>query len=159
MEAGPNIMEEEKDCNMTERDCARLIEWHRRMSDLGLLREECEKYGLEHREILKNYSDADLMDICSNKDGSPVWVMAAAEDMHPWIMPAALIMLAEIHSRGHSVSNLADATERLKNNGFSIARQIARWWNIGRYTMMWDAMVYSNMCYCQRLPGWRVSKF
>lgn len=125
--------------------------------EVAMLRKECYRLQLEGASMLSRFTDEELVSMCHKKDGSMIWVMDAAYEMDPWIVPAALIMLAEISILRYSVSKIEDAVCRMRRNGMLIARRSAKWWSFRRYVMMWDAVVYSNICYCcQSVPQWSI---
>ena len=83
------------------------------------LRELCEKYELENREILAKYTDEHLAAIYNGigPEAFPQWLRAALDAVHPSLAPVAFIHDVEWHesdarrSRSRRATSASAGTE------------------------------------------------
>ena len=117
------------------------------------LRELCEKYELENREILATYTDEQLAAIYNGigPEAFPQWLRAALDAVHPSLAPVAFIHDVEWHESDGSEESFAESNVRFRWNGIAVACAAFGWWRPRRYKVMWDAVKFARIC--QRF-GW-----
>ena len=117
------------------------------------LRELCEKYELENREILAKYTDEQLAAIYNGigPEAFPQWLRAALDAVHPSLAPVAFIHDVEWHESDGSEESFAESNVRFRWNGIAVACAAFGWWRPRRYKVMWDAVKFAR--FCQRF-GW-----
>ena len=117
------------------------------------LRELCEKYELENREILTKYTDEQLAAIYNGigPEAFPQWLRAALDAVHPSLAPVAFIHNVEWHESDGSVAAFDMSNARFRRNGCKVACAAFGWWRPRRYKVMWDAVKFARLC--QRF-GW-----
>ena len=117
------------------------------------LRELCEKYELENREILAKYTDEQLAAIYNGigPEAFPQWLRAALDAVHPSLAPVAFIHDVEWHESDGSEESFAESNVRFRWNGIAVACAAFGWWRPRRYKVMWDAVKFARVC--QRF-GW-----
>ena len=117
------------------------------------LRELCEKYELENREILAKYTDEQLAAIYNGigPEAFPQWLRAALDAVHPSLAPVAFIHDVEWHESDGSEESFAESNVRFRRNGIAVACAAFGWWRPRRYKVMWDAVKFARVC--QRF-GW-----
>ena len=117
------------------------------------LRELCERYELENREILAKYTDGQLAAIYNGigPEAFPQWLRAALDAVHPSLAPVAFIHDVEWHESDGSEESFAESNARFRGNGCTVACAAFGWWRPRRYKVMWDAVKFARVC--QRF-GW-----
>ena len=121
------------------------------------LREQCEKYELENREILAKYTDEQLADIYNGigPEAFPQWLRAALDAVHPSLAPVAFIHDVEWHESDGSEESFAESNARFRRNGVKVACAAFAWWRPRRYKVMWDAWKFSRICQRFGWSAWR----
>lgn len=119
------------------------------------LREQCEKYQLENREILAKFSDEELARIYNGigPETFPDWMRTGLDALHPSIKCVALIHDVEYELSDGSEEGFRAANERFRRNGIKVAMSEFSWYNPRRYLVMLDAVKYAAVC---QLFGWSV---
>lgn len=117
------------------------------------LKELCEEYGLEGREILSKYTDDELAAIFNGigPDAFPQWLRSALDALHPSLAPVAFIHDVEWHESDGTETAFAESNARFRRNGCKVASAAFGWWRPRRYLVMWDAVKFARIC--QRF-GW-----
>jgi hypothetical protein len=121
------------------------------------LRTLCDKYGLEHREILAKYTDEQLAAIYNGigPEAFPEWLRAALDAMHPSLAPVAFIHDVEWHESDGSASSFVASNDRFRRNGVAVACAAFGWWRPRRYKVMWDAVKFARVCQRFGWSAWR----
>ena len=121
------------------------------------LRELCEKYELEGREILAKYTDGQLAAIYNGigPEAFPQWLRAALDAVHPSLAPVAFIHDAEWHESDGSASSFEASNDRFRRNGCKVACAAFGWWRPRRYKVMWDAVKFARVCQRFGWSAWR----
>ena len=121
------------------------------------LRTLCDKYGLEHREILAKYTDEQLAAIYNGigPEAFPEWLRAALDAMHPSLAPVAFIHDVEWHESDGSASSFEASNDRFRRNGVAVACAAFGWWRPRRYKVMWDAVKFARVCQRFGWSAWR----
>lgn len=125
------------------------------IAEVRHLREQCEKYQLEWREILAKFSDEELTRIYNGigPESFPDWMRMGLDALHPSIKCVALIHDVEFELSDGSEEGFRAANERFRRNGIKIAVSEFSWYNPRRYLVMLDAVKYAAVC---QLCGWSV---
>ena len=121
------------------------------------LRTLCDKYGLEHREILAKYTDEQLAAIYNGigPEAFPEWLRAALDAMHPSLAPVAFIHDVEWHESDGSASSFEASNDRFRRNGVAVACAAFGWWRPRRSKVMWDAVKFARVCQRFGWSAWR----
>ena len=121
------------------------------------LRELCEKYELENREILAKYTDEQLAAIYNGigPEAFPEWLRATLDAMHPSLAPVAFIHDVEWHESDGSASSFEASNARFRRNGIAVACAAFGWWRPRRYKVMWDAVKFARVCQRFGWSAWR----
>lgn len=121
------------------------------------LRARCEEWGLENREILAKYSDAELARIYNGigSDGMPAWLRDALSFLSPDLEPTALVHDVEWHEADGTRESFTASNDRFKRNGRRSARRRFCALDPRRYLLMNRARRFGN--YCQMF-GWEAWK-
>ena len=127
------------------------IEEARRLRDL------CETYGLEGREILARYTDEELASIYNGigPEAFPQWLRAALDAIHPSLAPVAFIHDAEWHESDGGEKTFDASNARFRRNGVKVACAAFGWWRPRRYKVMWDAVKFARVCQRFGWSAWR----
>ena len=123
------------------------------IDEIGKLKSLCEECGLENREILSKYTDAELAAIFNGigPNTFPQWLRAALDTLHPSLAPVAFIHDVEWHESDGTKASFTESNRRFKRNGYKVAKAMYGVFNPRRYKVMWDAAKFARVC--QRL-GW-----
>lgn len=123
------------------------------VDEVKRLKELCEEYGLEGREILSKYTDEELAAIFNGigPDAFPQWLRSALDALHPSLAPVAFIHDVEWHESDGTEASFAESNARFRRNGCKVASAAFGWWRPRRYLVMWDAVKFARIC--QRF-GW-----
>ena len=123
------------------------------VDEVKRLKELCEEYGLEGREILSKYTDEQLAAIFNGigPDAFPQWLRSALDALHPSLAPVAFIHDVEWHESDGTEASFAESNARFRRNGCKVASAAFGWWRPRRYLVMWDAVKFARIC--QRF-GW-----
>ena len=123
------------------------------VDEVRRLKELCEEYGLEGREILSKYTDEELAAIFNGigPDAFPQWLRSALDALHPSLAPVAFIHDVEWHESDGTEASFAESNARFRRNGCKVASAAFGWWRPRRYLVMWDAVKFARIC--QRF-GW-----
>ena len=123
------------------------------VDEVKRLKELCEEYGLEGREILSRYTDEELAAIFNGigPDAFPQWLRSALDALHPSLAPVAFIHDVEWHESDGTEASFAESNARFRRNGCKVASAAFGWWRPRRYLVMWDAVKFARIC--QRF-GW-----
>lgn len=123
------------------------------VDEVKRLKELCEEYGLEGREILSKYTDEELAATFNGigPDAFPQWLRSALDALHPSLAPVAFIHDVEWHESDGTEASFAESNARFRRNGCTIASAAFGWWRPRRYLVMWDAVKFARLC--QRF-GW-----
>ena len=123
------------------------------VDEVKRLKELCEEYGLEGRDILAKYTDEDLAAIFNGigPDAFPQWLRSALDALHPSLAPVAFIHDVEWHESDGTEASFAESNARFRRNGCKVASAAFGWWRPRRYLVMWDAVKFDRIC--QRF-GW-----
>lgn len=123
------------------------------VDEVKRLKELCEEYGLEGREILSKYTDEELAAIFNGigPDAFPQWLRSALDALHPSLAPVAFIHDVEWHESDGTDASFAESNARFRRNGCKVASAAFGWWRPRRYLVMWDAVKFARIC--QRF-GW-----
>ena len=123
------------------------------VDEVKRLKELCDEYGLEGREILSKYTDEDLAAIFNGMgpDAFPQWLRSALDALHPSLAPVAFIHDVEWHESDGTEASFAESNARFRRNGCTVASAAFGWWRPRRYLVMWDAVKFARIC--QRF-GW-----
>ena len=118
------------------------------------LRDLCDQWDLEGRDVLDRYSDAELAKIYNGigSDGMPSWLRRAASFLSPDLEPTAIIHDVDYELADGTRERFTDANSRFRRNGYRSARRRFGWADPRRYLLMNRARRFSN--YCQ-LFGWK----
>ena len=121
------------------------------------LRELCERYELENREILAKYTDEQLAAIYNGigPEAFPQWLRAALDAVHPSLAPVAFIHDVEWHESDGSEESFAESNVRFRRNGIAVACAGFGWWRPRRYKVMWDAVKFARVCQRFGWSAWR----
>lgn len=121
--------------------------------EIGKLKSLCEECGLENREILSKYTDAELAAIFNGigPDAFPQWLRAALDTLHPSLAPVAFIHDVEWHESDGTKASFTESNARFRRNGCKVASASFGWCRLRRYKVMWDAVKFAHIC--QRF-GW-----
>ena len=123
------------------------------IAGIRFLREQCEKYQLEGREILARFSDEELARIYNGigPETFPDWMRTGLDALHPSIKCVALIHDVEFELSDGTEEGFRVANERFRRNGIKVAVSEFSWYNPRRYLVMLDAVKYAALC---QLFGW-----
>ena len=123
------------------------------VDEVKRLKELCDEYGLEGREILSKYTDEELAAIFNGigPDAFPQWLRSALDALHPSLAPVAFIHDVEWHESDGTEASFAESNARFRRNGCKVASAAFGWWRPRRYLVMWDAVKFARIC--QRF-GW-----
>ena len=123
------------------------------VDEVKRLKELCEEYGLEGRDILAKYTDEELAAIFNGigPDAFPQWLRSALDALHPSLAPVAFIHDVEWHESDGTETAFAESNARFRRNGCKVASAAFGWWRPRRYLVMWDAVKFARIC--QRF-GW-----
>ena len=123
------------------------------VDEVKRLKELCEEYGLEGREILSKYTDEQLAALFNGigPDAFPQWLRSALDALHPSLAPVAFIHDVEWHESDGTEASFAESNDRFRRNGCTVASAAFGWWRPRRYLVMWDAVKFARIC--QRF-GW-----
>lgn len=127
------------------------------IEEVRKLRALCEKYQLEHREILAKYTDEELSEIYNGIGPVtfPEWMREALDTLHPSLKPDAFIHDVEWYESDGTKESFSASNDRFRRNGISIAKQSFGWYNPRRYIVMAHATAFSYLC---QWFGWSVWK-
>ena len=86
------------------------------LNDIKRLREICEKYELEGREILDTFTDEELQSVFNGigPESFPEWLRAALDFIHPSLEPVAFIHDAEWERSDGTEESFKASNERFK---------------------------------------------
>lgn len=123
------------------------------IDEIGKLKSLCEECGLENREILSKYTDAELAAIFNGigPNTFPQWLRAALDTLHPSLAPVAFIHDVEWHESDGTKASFTESNARFRRNGCKVASASFGWCRLRRYKVMWDAVKFARIC--QRF-GW-----
>ena len=118
------------------------------VDEVKRLKELCEEYGLEGREILSKYTDEELAAIFNGigPDAFPQWLRSALDALHPSLAPVAFIHDVEWHESDGTEASFAESNARFRRNGCTVASAAFGWWRPRRYLVMWDAVKFARIC-------------
>jgi len=119
-----------------------------KVAEIKALREKCEKYQLENREILEKFSDEELARIFNGIGPStfPDWMREALDDLHPSLRCVALIHDVENELSDGTKEGFKASNKRFRKNGNKVAKAEFSWYNPRRYAVMLNAATYSWLC-------------
>lgn len=123
------------------------------IAEVRHLRELCEKYQLERREILAKFSDEELAKIYNGMgpDAFPDWMRKALDALHPSLKCVVLIHDVENELSDGTEESFQASNDRFRHNGIKVAKIEFKWYNPRRYLVMFDAAKYAAVC---QLFGW-----
>ena len=121
------------------------------------LRALCEKYKLEHRDILDKYSDEELAEIYNGIGPStfPEWMRESLDSLHPSLKPVAFIHDVEWQESDGTEESFTESNDRFRRNGVSVSSQAFSWYHPRRYLVMLEAVEFAYLC---QWFGWSVWK-
>ena len=126
------------------------------LEEIAALRQKCETLHLEGREILDNYSDAELQKICNGigPDGIPSFLRRTLNKLHPSLEPAALIHDVEFERSDGSQSAFDASNDRFLANGKRASAKYA-WYDVRRYAVLSQAYRLAAFCRCFGGDSWQ----
>jgi len=110
--------------------------------------------GLENREILDRYTNAELAAIFNGigPDVFPDWLRNVITSLHPSLAVVAFIHDVEWHESDRSKEKFTESNERFKANGYAVAKHQFGWYDPRRYIVMNQARRFGNIC---EIFGWQ----
>lgn len=123
------------------------------LKDVKRLKELCEKYDLEGREILDTFTNAELQSVFNGigPEAFPDWLRAVLDFIHPSLEPVAFIHDGEWARSDGTEESFTASNMRFFLNGVKVAQAEFAWWRLRRYAVMFNAWKFSRIC--QRF-GW-----
>ena len=127
------------------------------LKDVKRLKELCEKYQLEGREILDTFTNAELQSVFNGigPEAFPDWLRAVLDFIHPSLEPVAFIHDAEWERSDGTEESFKASNERFKRNGYKVAKAEFGWWRPRRYIVMNHARRFGNICQAFGWGAWR----
>ena len=118
------------------------------LKEIKELKQFAAECGLENREILDRYTNAELAAIFNGigPDVFPDWLRNAITAIHPSLAVVAFIHDVEWHESDQSREKFAESNERFKTNGYAVAKHQFGWYNPRRYIVMNQARRFGNIC-------------
>ena len=123
------------------------------LKEIKELKQFAAECGLENREILDRYKNAELAAIFNGigPDVFPDWLRNAITAIHPSLAVVAFIHDVEWHESDQSKEKFTESNERFKTNGYAVAKHKFGWYDPRRYIVMNQARRFGNIC---QLFGW-----
>lgn len=127
------------------------------LKEIKRLKELCEEYGLEGREILERHTNTELASLYNGigPEAFPEWLRSVLDFVHPSLAPVAFIHDVEWSDSDGTEESFAASNARLKENGYKIAKGMYSWWRLRRYLVMNDARRFGNLCQSFGWSAWR----
>lgn len=127
------------------------------LEEIAALRQKCNDYKLENREILEKYSDEELQKICNGigPDCFPGAARKIVDKLHPSLEPVAVVHDVEWWESDGSRASFYASNERFKCNGRKCALAEYPWYDLRRYWVMHKARQFGNLC---QVFGWEFYK-
>lgn len=124
-----------------------------RLKEIKELKHTVEEFQLENREIIGNYTMAELCSIYNGigPDAFPDWLREVITTLHPSLAVVAFIHDIEWHESDGSKAKFTESNNRFKTNGYLVARMKYRWYDPRRYIVMNQARRLANTC---QVFGW-----
>ena len=125
-----------------------------KVAEIKALREKCEKYQLENREILARFTDEELARIYNGIGPSsfPDWLRDVLDARHPSLDCVALIHDVENELSDGTKASFKTSNRRFRKNGNKVAKTEFKWNNPRRYAVMLNAATYAWIC---QTFGWK----
>ena len=125
------------------------------IAEVRHLRQQCEKYQLDGREILAQHTDEELARIYNGigPETFPDWMRNALDALHPSLRCIALIHDVEWEHSDGTEESFKESNQRFRRNGIKVAKIEFKWYDPRRYIVMFDAVKYATLC---QLFGWSV---
>ena len=126
------------------------------LKEIKELKQFAAECGLENREILDRYKNAELAAIFNGigPDVFPDWLRNAITALHPSLAVVAFIHDVEWHESDQSREKFAESNERFKTNGYAVAKHQFGWYNPRRYIVMNQARRFGNICQTFGWSAW-----
>ena len=125
------------------------------IEEVRRLRDECERYQLDGREILKQHSDEELARIYNGigPETFPDWMRKALDALHPLLKCLALIHDVEWEYSDGTEKSFKESNQRFRRNGIKVANIEFKWYDPRRYVVMFDAVKFAALC---QMFGWSI---
>lgn len=126
------------------------------LKDVKRLKYICEKYGLEGREILDKFTNAQLQTVFNGigPEAFPDWLRSVFDFLHPSLEAVAFIHDAEWELSDGTKESFKASNERFKRNGYKVAKAEFGWWRPRRYVVMNQARRFGNICQAFGWSAW-----
>jgi len=150
IEAFENKLREEEDQQKARALKASLLE-------VRLLRDQCEEYELEGREILAQHTDEELARIFNGigPESFSEWSRSVLDRTHLTLRCCAFIHDVEFEHSDGTKEGFAAANRRFKRNGRKVANANFKWTDLRRYIVRFQASEYAWLC---KNCGWKYWK-
>ena len=126
------------------------------LKEIKELKQFAAECGLENREILDRYKNAELAAIFNGigPDVFPDWLRNAITAIHPSLAVVAFIHDVEWHESDQSKEKFTESNERFKTNGCAVAKHKFGWYDPRRYIVMNQARRFGNICQTFGWSAW-----
>jgi hypothetical protein len=123
------------------------------LQELKDLKDRARAAGCEGLYFVTRHPFANLRHICNGigPEAFPAWLRDKINGLHPTLEPAAMIHDCEWHNNDGTKTAFFDSNQRLKRNGYKLARMRYAWFDPRRYIVMNQARRFGNLC---QLFGW-----
>lgn len=119
-----------------------------KIENIARLRGLCVRYELSGSEILGEYTDEQLAELYNGigPDWFPSKLRDAIDNLCSSLQPMALIHDVRWCRSDGTRRSFYGTNEELRENGYAIAENLYKWWDIRRYWLKHQAKVFGDLC-------------